>query len=539
MPAPARNPDLASSYRNNGHWLGRSLWGALADTCERLADREALVDGEARLRFGDLRARAERVAAGLAGMGVGKGTTVCVQLPNWWETVVVYWALIRLGALANPVLPIHRSRELEFILAEGGAEVLIVPGLLRGFDHRTLAAQARRASAALRRVVVVRADPADGQDSFAALLDSRVPPSPPAAETVSGNDPLLLMYTSGTTADPKGVLHTHDTLGYELRSLGDIHGLGERDVVLMPSPLTHVSGLIHAVLAPFLLGTRAVLMDAWDPGRALAMIQSEAVTYMVGAPVFLSDLTFHPELASRPTRTLRLFSCGGAGVSADLIIESRRRLGCVAKRVYGSTEFPSLTTTSADDAPERGATTEGRVIGAAELRIADDDGNALPSGCEGEVLARGPECFVGYKNPALDREAFTADGWFHTGDIGVVDAEGYLTIRGRKKDIIIRKGEKIAAAELEVLIATHPAVREVAVIALADPATGERACACVELRPGATLRLEELCEFLSQQGLSRQKLPEALEIVSEWPRTATGKVQKQQLRAMIEARLQP
>ena len=533
MGVSAKNPDLARSYRERGLWSGRSLWTVATATCDRLAGRDALIDGAERLGFGELRARSERVAGALATLGVGVGTTVCVQLPNWWETAVVFWALLRLGAVANPVLPTHRLRELGFILREGGAEVLIIPGLLRGFDHRHLAVQARMASPALRHVIVVRGDPADDQRAFAELLDSD---APGAVAAVAGKHPLLLMYTSGTTADPKGVLHTHDTLGYELRTLADVHAIEDGDTVLMPSPLTHVSGLIHAVLAPALLGTRAVLMDEWDPGRALALIEREAVTYMVGAPLFLSDLAFHPDLAVRSTRTLRLFSCGGAGVSADLVVESRSRLGCAVKRVYGSTEFPTLTTTSADDPPERGATTEGRVIGAAELRIADDDGRIVAAGCEGEVQARGPDCFVGYKNSALDADAFAPGGWFRTGDIGVVDGEGYLTIRGRKKDVIIRKGEKIAAAELEALIATHPAVREVAVIPLTDAVSGERACACIELRDESALSLDELATFLLGHGLSKRKLPEALERVNAWPRTASGKVKKRELRAMIEAR---
>jgi cyclohexanecarboxylate-CoA ligase len=532
MSAPARNPDLARSYRERGHWLGRSLWTELVSCCDRLGERDAIVDGAVRLGFGDVRRYAEHVGAALADLGVGFGTPVCFQLPNWWETVVVYWALARLGAVANPVLPIHRLRELRFIVREARAEVLIVPGVFRGFDHRELANQLRGDSETLRHVIVVRDEPRNEQIAF-----PEVPPSPlfPSRHSsrVSGSDPFLLMYTSGTTADPKGVVHTHDTLGYELRSLAAVHGLGETDTVLMPSPLTHISGLIHAVLAPFLLGSRAVLMDGWEPGRALEIIERESVTYMVGAPVFLSDLTFHPDLARRSIRTLRLFSCGGAPVTADLIRESRNRLGCVAKRVYGSTEYPTLTTTSADDAPERGATTEGRVIGAAELRIVDEDGNAVPSGCDGEVQARGPECFVGYRDPTLNRDAFTADGWFRTGDVGVVDEEGYLTVRGRKKDIIIRKGEKISAAELESLIARHPAVSDVAVVGLPDPLTGERACACIIVRPGCELVLEDLCAFVLTQGIARQKLPEALRIVDALPRTATGKIQKQQLREAL------
>jgi len=529
-----RNADLERSYREHGYWLGRPLFSSFSETCERLGEREVLVDGDLRLSFTGFRSRVDALSRALLGLGVKRGTVVSVQLPNWWEAAALAWALFRLGGVLNPILPIHRSRELEFMLAESASEVLVVPGLFRGFDHRALAARLRQSISSLRHVIVVRDEPQMGQlslhDVVAGPLSSSVPAEP------RGDDLALLMYTSGTTAEPKGVLHTHDTLHYELRSLGRVHGLDDRDTVLMPSPLTHVSGLIHAVLLPFVLGTRAVLMDAWDPGRALELIERESVTYMVGAPVFLSDLTFHPDLPKHPMRTLRLFSCGGAGVSPDLILESRRRLGCVAKRVYGSTEFPTLTTTGTDDPPERGAATEGRAIWAAEVAIADDEGKPMPPGHEGEILARGPECFIGYRNPDLDGEAFAPGGWFRTGDLGVLDADGYLTVTGRKKDIIIRKGEKISAAEVEALIARHPAVLAGAVVALPDPATGERACACVELRAGTSLSLAELGGFLLDLGLARQKLPESLQIVSSLPRTASGKVQKGRLREMISTK---
>jgi cyclohexanecarboxylate-CoA ligase len=528
---PPRNAVLETSYRAAGYWLREGFFHFFAATCKRLADRQALIDGTTRLTFGEIAARVERVARGLSSAGVRPGTVVAVQLPNWWETVVAYWAVIRLGAVLNPILPAYREREVEFILREGGAEVLFVPGVFRGFDHKALAERVASRTPSLRVVVVVRDEPAPGQIAFDALRGTGELPAPPR-----GEDVLLLMYTSGTTADPKGVIHSHETLLYEVRSLERVHSLTENDVTLMPSPLTHVSGLLHAALVPFVIGTRAVLMDQWRPDHALDEIAREAVTYMVGAPVFLSDLASHPRVGSDPPVTLRLFSCGGAGVSPELMIESRARLGCVSKRVYGSTEMPTLTTTSGDDPPERSSHTEGRAIWAAELRIVDDEDRDLPTGREGEILARGPDCFLGYRSPALDTEAFAPGGWFRTGDLGVVDASGYLTVTGRKKDIVIRKGEKVSAAEVEAAVARHPAVADVAVIALPDPATGERACACVITRPGMPLTLAELCDFLRAEGFPAHKLPEALEIVRELPRTASGKVQKHLLRDTVIAR---
>jgi len=445
-----------------------------------------------------------------------------VQLPNWTETIVVLLAASRLGAVANPVLPIYRLRELGFILHESGARVVFIPGRHRDADHRVLVGELRAELPALEHVVVVRDPPAAGQTAFPEVAGPA-----PATPARDGSAIALLIYTSGTTANAKGVLHSGDTLLAEARSLRPVHALTGDDVVLMPSPLTHISGIVHALLVPAVFGTTAVLMDRWEPGDALARIAAEGVTYMVGAPTFLRDLAQHPDRR----RGLRLFSCGGADVDPALLREAAARLGCVAKRVYGSTEFPTVTTTGTDDPPERPIETDGRAIGANEIAIVDEDGAPVDAGREGEILARGPECFLGYRNAALNAEAFTPDGWFRTGDLGAVDGDGYLRITGRRKDIIIRKGENISAREVEDLLAAHPAVAEVAVVGVPDPSAGEIACAVLRPRPGVrTPTLAELAAHLTAQGLSRRKLPERLAIVDEFPRTASGKILKRVLR---------
>jgi cyclohexanecarboxylate-CoA ligase len=310
-----------------------------------------------------------------------------------------------------------------------------------------------------------------------------------------------------------------------------VHGLGASDATLMPSPLTHVSGFVHALLVPAVFGVRAVLMERWEPAAALALVAAERVTYMVGAPTFLRDLAHHPDLPRHDTTSLRLFSCGGADVDPTLVREAAARLACVAKRVYGSSEFPTVATTGPDDPPARRIDSDGRAIGAAEVRIVDEDGADVAAGSEGEVLARGPECFLGYRDPALNADAFTDDGWFRTGDLGAVDRDGFLRITGRKKDIIIRKGENISAREVEDLLAAHPAVGEVAVVAAPDPVAGEIACAIVRVRPGAPApTLDDLTSHLLAAGLSKRKLPERLELVDDFPRTASGKIVKRALR---------
>jgi len=518
--------DLAARWRRDGLWRGETIWHAFSATAQRVGARPAVVEGNVRTTFTALAGAAERLAGGLAARGVAANDVVAFQLPNWTETLVVLLAAARLGAVANPILPIYRRREVRFILAESAARVVFVPGRYRDCDHAAMVHDLRMDLPALADVIVVREKPARGESAWADV--AAAPTTAPAAH---GSAVALLIYTSGTTADAKGVLHSHDTLLAEVRSLGAVHGLDERDVVLMPSPLTHISGIVHALLVPAVFGTTAVLVDRWEPGDALARIAAEGVTYMVGAPTFLRDLAHHPELARHDVRRFRLFSCGGAVVDPTLVREAAARLDCVAKRVYGSTEFPTITTTGPDDPPERRVDSEGRAIGANEVRLVDEMDAPVPVGHEGEILARGPECFLGYRNPALDAEAFTADGWFRTGDLGTLDAAGYLRITGRRKDIIIRKGENISARELEDLLAAHPAVAEAAIVGLPDAVAGEIACAVVRLRPGAAPpTLAGVAEHLTAQGLSRRKLPERLEVVDDFPRTASGKIVKRVLR---------
>jgi cyclohexanecarboxylate-CoA ligase len=510
---------------------------AFAHTCATHAAKLALIDGPTRLTFTDLDRLSARLAHHLRALGITSGDTVAYQLPNWWETVVVFLATARLGAIANPLLPIFRERELGFILAQAQPKIVFVPGRFRGMDYRDLIAGVRSHVDALAHVVVVRDEAREGMTTLAhALADDRGRTAlPPPA--IDPSSLALLMYTSGTTADPKGVLHSHRSLSAEIDSLGRVHQLTPADVTLMPSPLTHISGLIHATLAPALLGSAAVLMERWEASAAIQLIEAERVTYMVGAPTFVQDLIDAQQRHQRDLSSFRLFSCGGADVSANLMRRARSVLGCVAKRVYGSTEFPTITTTDAGDADTMGIETEGRVIAPSELRIVDDAGAACPTGIAGEVQARGPECCVGYRDAMLNRDAFTTDGWFRTGDLGVVDDAGYLRITGRLKEIVIRKGEKLSVREIEEAIARHPAVAEVAVLAVADTATGERACAVVVLRPGHRINLEELSAFLDHHGLARQKHPEQLIVRADLPRTDSGKIHRAALKAALATRV--
>ncbi len=532
--APTYPSPYAVQFRAAGYWPEQPLGTLFARTTLRYPQRECVIDGSRRLTFLEIERLSQRAALGFRSLGLGRGDVIAYQLPNWWEAAVVFLAAARIGATVNPLLPVFRESELRFTLRQSQARAVVIPGIFRGCDHRELIAAVRHELPGLAEVLVARDEPLAAMRSFETFLATpwdRAPRSTALAPLpVDPDSVALLMYTSGSTAEPKGVLHTHNTLAAEVLSLERVHQFTPADRTLMPSPLTHISGVIHGILTPALLGTSAVLMERWEPPRALNLIAAERVTYMVGAPTFLQDLLAQPP-AERQTSSLRLFSCGGAGVSPALMQQARERFpNCVAKRVYGSTEFPTLTTTDAGDALTHGIDTEGRAIAPAEVRIADESGASLPPGTEGEVQGRGPECFAGYLDATLNADAFTRDGWFRTGDLGVLDAAGYLRITGRLKEIIIRKGEKISVKEVEDAIGAHPAVAEVALIPRPDPDSGERACAVVRLRPGWQIDLPALTAFLATKGLAKQKWPQQLEVVADFPRTDSGKI----LRAKLE-----
>lgn len=527
-------------YRENGFWRGRTIAESFESTCRTRPGQLALVDGPTRLDFADLREAVLRCAGGLQEIGVGPGTAVAYQLPNWWEAAVTFLASVRLGAFAVPVVPFLSSREVGFILAETAPRVFVSPERLGRSDFPALLDRAISGGApapAARVVVRPERSAPKGSIDFARLLSDR--PGRSDTPTIDPDGLALVVYTSGSTAAPKGAMHSHQTLDAELQSLRSAHELGPGDRVLMPSPLTHISGVIHGILAPALLGTTAVLMDRWVPTAALDLIAEHRVTYMVGAPTFLQDLLAQPHLDACDLSSLRLFSCGGASVGEDLMRRGRAALpNLVTKRVYGASEFPTIATTSAADPPERGWTTEGRPLPGVEIRICDPEGNALPPGSGGEIRARGPDCFLGYVDPALDTDVFDSEGFLCTGDLGVLDGAGYLTVTGRVKEIIVRKGEKISARELEDLIALHPAVAEVAVVAVPDPETGERACACIRgVGSVPPPDLPELLAFLRERDLTSRKLPERLVVFENFPRAPSGKVHKKRLQSEASERL--
>ncbi|UOR01317.1 AMP-binding protein [Leucobacter allii] len=479
----------------------------------------AVIDGTTRLTAAELLRASERAAAALARAGVGRGDVVVLQLPNRWQTIAAMQGVWLLGGIATPVTPIYRTGELTRIFADASPRAVVVPGEHRGHDYAAQARAALAAAGAAAPVLTAEGLTAEGLTAEG-ILDARPEAAPSAHDRApaSPDDVAMLMFTSGTTGRAKGVLHSHRTLLHESASLARLFGL-ERDAVFMPSPLTHVTGLLYGVLLPLLVDGSVVLQDRWDPASAVEAIERHGCTFTVAATPFLRGLA--DAYAERPgSSRLRVFVCGGADIPPELVRRATAILGAEVARTYGSTEMPTLAIVPSElPAPERWES-EGRVIGAARGRLADAvDG-------VGELEVIGPELFVGYLDPADNEPAFTADGWFRTGDLARLD-DGLLRIAGRSKDLIIRGGENISSKEIEDVLLSEPAIADVAVVAIPDDTMGERACAVVVPAPGSRApALAELAGLLDAAGLAAQKRPEALLLVDELPRTPSGKIQK-------------
>jgi cyclohexanecarboxylate-CoA ligase len=533
MIAPtALDPTRRTRHLDAGEWDGSLIDTALVVRAGRQPDRLAVVDADRHLTYGELDELVRRAAAGLRRLGVRRGEAVAWQLPNWLEAVVVHHAVLRLGAVSTPIIPIYRHREVGFILRQSRARTLVVPSSFRGFDHLRMVDDLRAELPDLRTVIGVRGE----RDTFRELVEEPADTGPGDEHTA--DDIALLLYTSGTTSAPKGVLHNHHTLEYENRSIIDLFGLTGEDTVFMPSPVSHITGILYGLHLPFTLGTAVVLQDVWNPADALALLERHRCSVVIGATPFLHGLVHDPDRSRYDLSALRVFGCGGADVPPELIRHGEESLGCTATRIYGSTEFPTLSGGNADDPLEKRATTDGRPLGTARGRAVTEDDRPVACGSVGELQVRGPELFVGYLDPELNTAAFTDDGWFRTGDRAVIDADGYVQITGRTKDIIVRGGENISAKEIEDLLFEHPDIADVAVVGMPDPVMVERICAyVVPAHPSAAPTFDDILTFLRAQQIANQKLPERLEIIDRLPRTATGKIQKFVLRDHVRARL--
>jgi acyl-CoA synthetase (AMP-forming)/AMP-acid ligase II len=474
-----------------------------------------------RVSFAEFAARAKDVAAGLLSIGIGDGTRVTWQLPTRIDSVVLSIALSRLGAIQNPVLHLYREREVAAVLRQSRPEFFCVPGVWRDRDFTAMAT-----------TLAAELDPPPAVLELSGDLpvgDPSTLPPPPTA----GNDVRWLYYTSGTTSEPKGVQHTDHTLMAGGRGLAAALDMSPDDIGSIAFPYSHIAGPDY-LLMMLAAGFGAVLLETFVPADAVAAFRGLGVTMCGGSTAFyqmyLAEQRKSPGVPIMPS--LRIMSGGGAAKPPELFYEVEREMGVRLVHGYGMTEVPMMAMGSPHDTDEQLAQTDGRPVLGAEIRIVGDDGTIAEPGAEGEIRLRGPVVCVGYTDPVANAAAFDAEGWFRTGDLGVLRPDGHLRLTGRLKDVIIRKGENISARDLEEVLFSHPKVAEVAVIGLPDRERGELVCAVVELAaPGDVLTFDEMVAWCHDAGLMTQKVPERLEIVDHLPRNESlNKVLKFRLR---------
>ena len=528
--------------RANGYWRDE-LFGDLLDCCTAdLPQKTAIVgsnsmDGSnCRLSYREFVTLVDRIAFALAELGVEKNDIVSCQLPNWWQFPALVFACWRIGAVINPVMPIFREREVKFMLGFAESKVFVVPRKFREFDYPAMARSLRPNLPHLQRLLVIGGA---GEESFEQVLlgaafDAKRAERLFAERRQNPDDIIQLLYTSGTTGESKGVMHTSNTILSNIYPFCERLGLTRKDVVQMASPLAHQSGFMYGILMPVVLRATLVLQDIWDGKRAADLIKAESATFTFASTPFLSDLTDAVGRGGCDVSSLRIFLAAGAPIPRVLVERASKTLGANIVSAWGMTENGAVTTTRLGDPDEKTFYTDGCPLSGMEVRVTGADNKSSAVGDEGTLKVRGCSNFVGYlKRPQLFNH--DADGWFDTGDLARLDADGYIRITGRAKDIIIRGGENVPVVEIEGLLFRHPAVQAVAIVGMPDARLGERACAFVMRKPGQNFDFDEMARFLTEQKVAKQYMPERLVCVDGVPMTPSGKIQKFKLREQAKA----
>jgi acyl-CoA synthetase len=514
-------------YRKLGLYSDEKVGELLDRAAKTWPLREAVIFGERRLTFAELASWAASTAQALSHLGFKSGDRLLWQLPNSVECVVLHFAAWRIGMVSVPVVPLYRDHEMRYILDE------VRPAVVAFADDVADRLQAVQRSELMRSVGV---DPrlhitigSEGAD-WAGLRQPRrscrlVDDMPPA----DAEECCLILYTSGTSSNPKGVKHNSRSLIAEAVSWRRRWGLGSSDVFLMGAPVTHIAGLITTLLLPVITGGKAILLPKWNPDAAVQIAEQERATFSCGAAVFLQDMVDRYESGRAPEHRLSMFMCGGAAV-APTLIERADAIGVKAFRCWGMTEAPTTTLASPSDPLELRANRDGQVSPGVEIEAVDHKRLPLPTGAVGELRLRAPEQMIGYIDPQSEAAQTDSEGWFYSGDVGFVDGAGWVTMTGRVKDIVNRGGEKFSSQDIEHALANHPAVSSAIVIGVPDERLGEAVAAFIVLRPGREWPGRvQLHSHLDKQRLAPAKFPKYFRVISDPPRTMSGKVQKHEL----------
>ncbi|MHB8073086.1 medium-chain fatty-acid--CoA ligase [Desulfosporosinus fructosivorans] len=531
--------DLKREYRQAGYWGDATLADYWQMSVLCAPEKVAVIDLQGTsYTYAELDDAASRVATYLKDVGVMPGDFVSFQIPAWSEYTVIYVACLKVGAVVNPICWGYRADELLYILNKCESTVLFIPSEFRGFEYPPMLGSLSQKIPSLRKVVVVEKEKKvnEGMTLSRIIRDY----SPLASKgTRSSDDLAAVLFTSGTESFPKGVMLTHNNIIAAEKALAAAMNITHLDVMLMPAPPAHAIGFHHGVTLPFMLGAKSILQDIFKPEITLSLIEREKCTCSMGATPFVYDLLRTLQKKKYDISSLRLFMCGGAPIPRHMVKESIEA-GIKVIGVYGSTESVPHTAVRLEDNTEKIISTDGIAVSSVEVKVVDESLQLVPAGVQGEEASRGPMVFVGYlKEPELTAKVLDENGWYYSGDLCVMDDDGYIRITGRKKDIIIRGGENISSIELENILLQHPNVRETGVVAMPDPRLGERVCAYVVLKDtDKGLSLEEVRALFEEKSVSKFKYPERIEIKGNLPRTASGKIRKFELRQDIKTKLE-
>ncbi len=537
------DPETIRRHVQSGARPKTTLDDYLKQQARQRGDKVALVDRRWRLTFAELNRLAHRLACGLLYLGIKSGDVISMQTPNWAEWLLLHCAATKIGAVTNSIGAVYRQKEVGYILEYAETALMLIPDTFRAFSYTAMLAELWPRLPSLKHVLVVGEDAPEGMRSFQDFLDTPWEAQYPEDHLTSlrpaPNHVTTLMFTSGTEANPKGAMHTHNTSISGAEMLWNMYELSRDDVVFMASPIGHTTALLVGARLPVMYGLTAVWQEHWNAEEAVDLIAREGCTFTLSATPFLHGLVHAPNANRDTLQRFRLFSCGGAPIPRELIKRAEEQHGFLVSALYGSSEALINSAITADDPIEQRHGSDGKIAPGVEARLVDPDtGEVVSPGAAGELQVSTVALFVGYyKDPERTREVCSVDGWYSTGDLCTLDEENYLSVVGRKKDMIIRGGANISAREIEELLFAYPKVSDVACIAMPDPVLVERVCVYVICTPGETLTFDEMIAFLKDKHMAVWKLPERLEIRDAFPMTPSGKVQKYVLRAEIAALL--
>lgn len=520
-------------------WPNKTILDYFYKALQNNPKKTAIVDKKSRYTYEELNQLVDRTALGLRHYGLEKGDVLSIQLPNWNEFIILHLAATRLGAITNPLVPIYRDREMDYMVKMTEAKMLVIPDQFRNFHYTEMVDRLRRDWPKMEQVFVLGEQVPENMKSLSALLEEpweeRMDSAVLDAVELDPNDITEIIFTSGTTGRPKGVLHTHNTLcmseDYWLEHLN----LTSDDVLFMASTFAHQTGFCYGARLPFHFGGTGVYQDIWNPHAFIELIKKEGITFTAGATPFLQDTVKMEGIEHEDIHTFRAFVSPGAPIPRSLVREAYGKLNFKILAGWGQSENGLVTLTALDDTAEKLTGTDGYPFKGMEVKVVDEQFKECPRGEEGSLICRGPAQFIGYLKQMDVTESEHYDGWFITGDRAIMDEDGYIRITGRDKDIIIRGGENIPVAYVENVLYEHPDIIDAQLVAMPDPRLQEKACLFVTLRPEVpSLKLEDVTAFLNEKGVAKQYWPEHLEIIDEFPRTPSGKIQKFRLRERVK-----